>query len=153
LSAILGIDLGARRIGVAVGYPETGQVRPLATVGRGTPRHDADVLARLVREHAATGFVVGLPLDADGSEGPQAAETRAWADDVVARTGLPVAWRDERWTSQDAEMRLGQPPRGRSGGPPSPAARRAYRARVDREAAAAIVQAEVDARRAGGGAR
>ena len=64
-------------------------------------------------------------------------------------SGLHVSWQDERHTSQDAEARIGGPARGRAGGAPSAAAMRAYRARVDREAATAIVQAALDARRVG----
>jgi RNase H-fold protein (predicted Holliday junction resolvase) len=58
----------------------------------------------------------------------------------------PIVWRDERLTSVSAEQRISPRLRGGSGGPPSPAARNARRARVDREAAAEIVQAELDAR-------
>ena len=82
---------------------------------------------------------MGLPLDAAGGVGPQAAVTQAWASAVGPLVGLPIAWRDERHSSQMAEKRIGGAPRGRSGGPPSPAARRAHRARIDREAAAVLV--------------
>jgi len=61
---------------------------------------------------------------------------------------LPVSLRDERLTSHLAEQRLGPMKRGRSGGPPTPAQRETYRARVDREAAAIILQDELDARAA-----
>ena len=88
---------------------------------------------------------VGLPLHADGSEGEQARRTREWAAAVEPIIGLPLRFRDERLTSQAAEARLGRAPRGRSGGPPSATQRRARRARLDREAAALIVQAELDA--------
>jgi RNase H-fold protein (predicted Holliday junction resolvase) len=83
----------------------------------------------------------------DGSEGPQAQSTREWALDVADRCAVPLAWRDERLTTEDAIARAGRPPRGRSGGAPSGSARRSYRARLDRLAAAAIVQAELDARK------
>jgi RNase H-fold protein (predicted Holliday junction resolvase) len=59
---------------------------------------------------------------------------------------VPVTLRDERLSSQSAQDRMGHPPRGRSGGAPSAAARRGWRARIDREAAAAILQRELDAR-------
>jgi hypothetical protein len=59
---------------------------------------------------------------------------------------LPISWRDERYTSERAEISAGRQSRGRAGGPPSPAARNAYRARIDRLAAANIAQAELDAR-------
>ncbi len=76
-----------------------------------------------------------------------AAEARAWAEAAGRALGLPVSLRDERLTSSVAEERIGPMPRGRSGGPPSPAQRERYRARVDREAAAVILQDELDARR------
>ena len=146
MSVLLAVDVGARRIGVAVGDERTGVARPLTTFPRGSAIHDATRLATLAREQGATELVVGLPLNADGTEGSQALETRAWADSVRVELDLEIAWRDERFTSLEAEARLGGMRRGRSGGPPSRDARRAYRARVDRQAAALILQAELDAR-------
>jgi len=146
VSRLLGIDLGERRIGVALGDLRTGSARPLVTLTRRDVETDAATLARLAREHDAVELVVGLPLSLDGSEGPQAERTRAWASGVGPVCGLTVSWQDERHTSQDAEARIGAPARGRAGGAPSPAAMRAYRARVDREAATAIAQAAMDAR-------
>lgn len=141
------MDVGERRIGVAFGDLATGEVRALATIRRLEPLEDARVLRHLADEQGATELVVGLPLRADGSEGTQAALTRDWAAGVASALGLPISWRDERHTSQIAEARIGNDARrGRSGGPPSVAARRAHRARIDREAAATIVQAELDAR-------
>jgi putative Holliday junction resolvase len=148
LSILLAVDVGTRRIGVAVGDELSGVARPLTTFPRGTVTRDVARLATLAREHGATELVVGLPLNADGTEGSQALDTRAWADAIREDLGLDIAWRDERWTSVDAEARLGGVRRGRSGGPPSPQARRSYRARVDRQAAALILQAELDARAA-----
>jgi putative pre-16S rRNA nuclease len=147
VSRLLGIDLGTRRIGVALGDLTTGHARPLVTLSRRDVASDAASIGRLAREHDVAELVVGLPLSLDGSEGRQAASTRGWADAVAPLTGLRVTWQDERHTSQDAEQRLGGPGRGRAGGPPSAAALRAYRARVDREAAAAIAQAALDGRR------
>jgi RNase H-fold protein (predicted Holliday junction resolvase) len=65
---------------------------------------------------------------------------------MAVELGLPVGFRDERLTSHLAEARLGPMKRGRSGGPPSKTQRDAYRARVDREAAAIILQDELDTR-------
>ena len=143
---LLGIDLGERRIGLAVGDPATGTTRPVGILRRGRIEQDAERIVRIAGEHGATELVVGLPLHLDGREGPQAATTRGWADAIRARTGLPVAYRDERFTSEVAEALLGRTRRGSSGGPPSPAARSARRAAVDSRAAAAIVQSELDAR-------
>jgi putative Holliday junction resolvase len=148
VTRILGLDVGEKRIGVAVA-DLVGIATPLATLRRAaTPAADAAAIARLLAEHDATEIVVGLPLEAAGQEGTQARLTRAWADAVQPLLRATLSWRDERLTSHMAERRLGPMKRGRSGGPPSRTQRDAYRARVDREAAAIILQDELDARAA-----
>ena len=143
---VLGIDLGERRIGIALGDVETHSAAPLTMLSRArTTDEDARVLTRLAEEHRASGLVVGLPLNADGSEGPQARLTREWAAAVAKATGLPLRFRNEHLSSVRAEQRIGRPARGKSGGPPSAAQRDAHRARIDREAAALILQDELDA--------
>lgn len=144
MTLLLGVDLGDRRIGLAVADPATGLARPFRTIVRRDTAGDVEVLRTLVQEHDVTGLVVGLPLSADGSEGEQAARTRAWAAAVAPALGLPVTWQDERFTSVAAESRIGGPGRGRAGGPPSRARMRDWRARLDREAASAILQAALD---------
>ncbi len=148
MSRLLVIDVGERRIGLALADTDTGAVKPLATIRRAEAARDAATLTRLAREQGVVELVVGLPLNADGSEGVQARVTREWAASIAPLVGLPLGWRDERLTSEHAEKLAGRPSRGRSGGPPSPAARAAYRARIDRLAAAGIAQAELDARAA-----
>lgn len=147
MSRLLALDVGERRIGIALADTESGSVKPLATIRRADAARDAATVARLAGEQGATELVVGLPLNADGSEGEQARLTREWAASVAAAVALPVTWRDERLTSERAESIAGHQGRGRSGGPPSAKARNAYRARIDRLAAAGIAQAELDARR------
>jgi putative Holliday junction resolvase len=146
VSVLLGIDLGDRRIGVASADTASGFVRPLLTFERGTPLQDAGTIGRICSERRVDALVVGLPLHMDGSESQQSERTRAWVEAVAPLIDVPVTFRDERLSSERAEARMGRAPRGRSGGPPSPAARRAWRARIDREAAAAILQHELDAR-------
>lgn len=146
MTRLLGIDLGERRIGLAIADTDTGVVRPLSTIRRADPERDATTLGRVASEQRVDELVVGLPLNMDSSEGTQAAATREWAALIAVALRLPLAWRDERLTSESAERRVGAARRGRSGGPPSSASRNAQRARVDREAAAAIAQAELDAR-------
>jgi putative Holliday junction resolvase len=149
MSRLLGIDLGERRIGVAVADAD-GMATPLTTLRRNLdPAVDAEALGRLADEQGATEIIVGLPFDASGVEGTQAAITRAWVDAVRPMLNAKVGYRDERLTSHLAEQRLGPMKRGRSGGPPSRTQRDAHRARVDREAAAIILQDELDARAAG----
>jgi putative Holliday junction resolvase len=149
MSRLLGIDLGARRIGLAVADSGIGGARPLATIGRAASIDaDAEAIGRVCREQDVIELVVGLPIDTSGGEGEMAAAARAWATEIGSRLGLPVAMRDERLSSFEAERRMGRMPRGRSGGAPSRSQRNAYRARIDREAAAVILQDELDARHA-----
>jgi putative Holliday junction resolvase len=147
VTRLLGIDLGERRIGLAIADSGIGIARPLATVARAaTIEADAEAIGRVCREQVVGELVVGLPLEASGGEGPMAAGAREWASAIGAALSLPVILRDERLSSFEAERRLGRMPRGRSGGPPTRSQRTAYRARVDREAAAVILQDELDAR-------
>ncbi len=146
MTRLLGVDLGTKRIGLAVGDTGSGSIVPLTTISRADIERDARSIARIRDEQRIDELVVGLPLNMDGSEGAQATETREWALAIAAACGLALGWRDERLTTENAIESVGPPPRGKSGGPPSPKARRSYRARLDRLAAAAIVQAELDAR-------
>jgi putative pre-16S rRNA nuclease len=146
VSRLLAIDVGERRIGLAVADTGRGAVRPLTTIRRADAARDGAVLARVVAEHRIDEIVVGLPLNMDGSEGRQAAVTREWAAAALAIVERPVCWRDERLSSERAEAIAGRLGRGRAGGPPSAAARNKYRARIDQLAAADIAQAELDAR-------
>ena len=142
------MDLGTKRIGLAVGDSSSGSVVPLTTISRADDKRDARTIARIRDEQRIDELVVGLPLNMDGSEGQQAQHTRVWAAAIADECNLPLSWRDERLTTENAIERIGRPARGKSGGPPSTKARRSHRARLDQLAAAAIVQAEIDARRA-----
>ncbi|MCJ7710271.1 MAG: Holliday junction resolvase RuvX [Chloroflexi bacterium] len=145
---LLGVDLGSRRIGLAVADAGIGIARPLATVNRAAALDaDAESIGRVCREQGIVEIVVGLPVEASGVEGEMASGAREWAAGMGDRLGLPVVMRDERLSSFVAEGRLGRMPRGRSGGPPSRTQRNAFRARIDREAASVILQDELDARR------
>lgn len=149
MSASLGIDLGERRIGIALAEDGALSARPLTTLKRGrTLDADLAALRLLIDTHDVNALVVGLPLEAAGQEGTQAALTRSWVDAVAAGLDrdVSITYRDERLSSHVAEQRLGPMRRGRSGGPPTKHQRDAYRARVDREAAAIILQDALDAR-------
>ncbi|MDA8237470.1 MAG: Holliday junction resolvase RuvX [Chloroflexi bacterium] len=150
MTRLLGVDLGTRRVGLAIADEGDLRARPLATVPR-RRSVDADVaaLARVVAANAIDELVVGLPLDMAGTEGAMAVEAREWALAVAQRTGLVVRLRDERLTSHVAEARVGAPGRGRAGGPPGPVRRAAHRARIDRVAAAVILEDELEGRRIG----
>lgn len=147
MTRLLGIDLGERRIGLAIADVDGSAAHPLETLRRGRDLEvDAAALQVIVERETIDGLVVGLPLEASGAEGPQALITRTWATGIGALLGVPMVYRDERLSSHLAETRLGPMKRGRSGGPPSKTQRDAYRARVDREAAAIILQDELDTR-------
>jgi putative holliday junction resolvase len=147
VTRLLGIDLGEKRIGLAVGETEVGIARPLVTIRRASSLdEDAASIARIIRQEQIEELVVGLPLEASGAEGAMSAGARSWAVELATRLQLPIALRDERLTSYLAEQRLGPMKRSRSGGPPGRLQRQAYRERVDREAAAILLQDELDAR-------
>ena len=147
MTRLLGIDLGERRIGLALADDDGAPARPYATLRRAAdPDVDARELRALMAAQGVDELVIGLPLEASGREGPQAERTRAWAAAMAERLEIPIGFRDERLSSYVAETRLGPMKRGRSGGPPSKSQREVYRARVDREAAAIILQDELDAR-------
>jgi putative Holliday junction resolvase len=134
-------------MGLATGDTEGSVARPLSTLRRRRDAAaDAQTLRQIIDAESIDEVIVGLPLEASGAEGPQATHTRAWVAAVEVLLALPVTYRDERLTSHLAEARLGPMKRGRSGGPPSKTQRDAYRARVDREAAAIILQDELDTR-------
>ena len=146
MTRLLGLDVGERRIGVAIADTD-GRAMPLTTLIRSSdPVRDAAAIADLERRHDVTEIIVGLPLEMSGVEGPQARATRAWVDAVRPILASSLGYRDERLSSHLAEQRLGPMKRGRSGGPPTRDQRAAWRARVDREAAAIILQDELDAR-------
>jgi putative Holliday junction resolvase len=104
----MALDYGEARIGVALSDPGGMLAQPLETIERKRPGDPAwlERIAALVREHAVDCIVVGLPLSMDGRAGEQAARARAFGDAVAARTGVRVAYLDERWTSREAERVL-----------------------------------------------
>jgi putative Holliday junction resolvase len=145
---ILGADLGERRIGLAVADRDGGLATALVTIRRSTTAQEAAAITRIAIEQDADALVVGVPLHAAGAAGTQAEITRDWAPALEPLVGLTITLRYERLTSHLAEERVGPMKRGRSGGPPSRTQRDAHRGRVDREAAAIILQDELDARAA-----
>ena len=93
---LLGLDLGTKTIGVAVSDGVRYTATPLETIARSKFTADAARLLQLVDENAAVAFVIGLPLNMDGSEGPRAQSTRAFARNLAQKTLLPILFWDER---------------------------------------------------------
>lgn len=136
----LGIDLGDRRIGLAL-REDSSSPRGLPTMMRlATAAADSERLRTIAAEGRVTELVVGLPLHSDGSVGTQATATLRWASEVASALQLPITFVDERYSSQRAEESLGRAARGSNGGAPGPARREARRAAVDREAARLILE-------------
>ncbi len=93
---LLGLDLGTRTIGVAVSDGLRYSATPLETIRRSKFTQDAQRIVQLIAENAAVGVVLGLPLNMDGSEGPRAQSTRAFARNLAQKTPVPIAFWDER---------------------------------------------------------
>src|SRR5579862_4853454 len=94
---VLALDVGDRRIGIACSYPTGMLATPLGVWRRQHLDQDVHHIARLMAEEVATLVVIGLPVNMDGTEGPQAAKTRAFGDALAAR-GVAVEFWDERLT-------------------------------------------------------
>ena len=105
-TAILAIDYGKVRIGLAIADIETGLPRPLATLERVNRNEDMRRLRDVTREHAVKEIVVGLPLRLDGTRGDMAEEATRFGERVRKQLGLPVEMVDERLTSWEAERLL-----------------------------------------------
>ena len=103
---ILGLDVGSRRIGVAVSDPLGITAQGLETLQRKNKRHDFAYLERVIRDYEVKEIVVGLPLRMSGEEGTQSEKMRAFAEDLRKKFGLPVHLWDERLTSAEANRFL-----------------------------------------------
>ena len=104
--ALIGIDLGDKTIGVAVCDPDRAVATPVETIRRKKFTPDATRLATLAEERKVVGLVIGLPLNMDGSEGPRAQSTRAFARNLDRILPLPVAFWDERLSTAAMERDL-----------------------------------------------
>lgn len=103
----LAIDLGSKRIGVAVSDELGLTAQPLMTLERRrSPREDLRSLARLARRNGVAAIIVGLPLHMSGEESSRAAKSRVFAEELKTMTGLPVYLWDERLTSEEAHQIL-----------------------------------------------
>jgi putative Holliday junction resolvase len=104
--ALIGLDLGTKTIGVATSDPDRRLATGVETVARKTFTADAARLLALARERRAAAFVLGLPINMDGSEGPRAQSVRAFARNLAKLTELPIALWDERLSTAAVEREL-----------------------------------------------
>jgi putative holliday junction resolvase len=104
--ALIGLDLGTKTIGVATSDPDRRLATGVETVPRTRFSADASRLMALAVERKAVAFVLGLPLNMDGSEGPRAQSTRAFARNLARLTELPIALWDERLSTAAVEREL-----------------------------------------------
>ena len=131
---IVGLDVGERRIGVAVADERARVALPVAVVERRELPAALDAIARLVQEQKAEAVVIGLPISLNGSLGPQAQAVKAFGRELAARLALPIEYWDERLSTVEAQRRLA------SAGHRGPKAK----ARRDAAAAAIILQGYLD---------
>jgi putative holliday junction resolvase len=132
--ALIGLDLGTKTIGVATSDPDRRLATAVETIARKNFSADAARLLALAAERQAAAFVLGLPINMDGSEGPRAQSTRAFARNLARLTELPIALWDERLSTAAVEREL-----------IAANVTRARRARViDQHAAAFILQGALD---------
>ena len=132
--ALIGLDLGTKTIGVATSDPDRRLATGVETIGRKTFTQNAARLFELAAERKAVGFVLGLPINMDGSEGPRAQSTRAFARNLARKTELPIALWDERLSTAAVERDLIA----------ADASRGKRAAVIDQHAAAFILQGALD---------
>jgi putative Holliday junction resolvase len=132
--ALIGLDLGTKTIGVAASDPDRRLAAPVETVSRKRFTLDAERLLALARERRAVGFVLGLPINMDGTEGPRAQATRAFARNLANLTELPIALWDERLSTAAVERALIE----------ADVSRKKRKAVIDQHAAAYILQGALD---------
>ena len=132
--ALIGLDLGTKTIGVAASDPDRRLATPVETILRKRFSLDVAHLFRLAGERRAVGFVLGLPINMDGSEGPRAQATRAFARNLTKLTALPIALWDERLSTAAVERALIE----------ADASRRKRKAVIAQHAAAYILQGALD---------
>jgi len=103
---LIGLDLGTKTIGVAASDPDRKLATGVETVQRKKFSTNARRVLDLAAERSAVGFVLGLPVNMDGSEGPRAQSTRAFARNLAKLTELPIALWDERLSTAAVEREL-----------------------------------------------
>jgi putative holliday junction resolvase len=138
---LIGLDLGTKTIGLALSDVSRIIASPLETIKRVKFTPDVARLLEIAATHAVAGFVLGLPVNLDGSEGPRAQATRAFSRNLNKLTPLPILLWDERLSSAAAERTLLE----------ADTSRRRRAEVIDKMAAAIILQGALDRMRHGSG--
>ncbi|MSP83705.1 MAG: Holliday junction resolvase RuvX [Alphaproteobacteria bacterium] len=103
---LLGLDVGSKTIGLAVSDVTRMVATPLTTIRRKRFRDDAAELARVAADRAVAGFIVGLPVNMNGSEGPRCQSVRQFAANLADAIDLPIAFWDERLSTAAVERMM-----------------------------------------------
>lgn len=138
-SRLMGFDLGSKTIGIAVSDRTLAVASPVETIKRTRFAKDAERIEALIAEHGVGGLVVGLPVNMDGSEGPRCQSARAFANNLLKRRDMPLAFWDERLSTAAVERMMTDE---------ADLSRRRRGELVDKLAAAWILQGLLDALRA-----
>jgi putative Holliday junction resolvase len=131
---LLGLDVGTKTVGMALSDVTRSIATPYHTVRRTKFTEDAQVIAAAIKEHDVGAVVIGLPINLDGSEGPRAQSTRAFARNLAARIEVPILFWDERLSTAAVERHLIE----------ADASRKRRAQVIDRMAAAYILQGALD---------
>ena len=131
---LLGLDIGTKTIGLALSDVSRSIATPYDTIRRTKFTEDAQVIRDIVRQQAVGALVIGLPINLDGSEGPRAQSTRAFARNLGPIVKLPILFWDERLSTAAVERHLIE----------ADASRKRRAEVVDRMAAAYILQGALD---------
>jgi putative Holliday junction resolvase len=103
---LIGLDFGTKTIGVAISDAALRVAAPVTTIKRRKFSRDAEELLKIVESRGVGGFVVGLPLNMDGTEGPRCQSTRDLVDELLLRRDLPTIFHDERMSTQAVERAM-----------------------------------------------
>jgi putative Holliday junction resolvase len=131
---LLGLDVGSKTIGMALSDVTRSIATPYHTVRRTRFTEDVKAIEAAIEEHDIGGIVIGLPLNLDGSEGPRAQSTRAFARNLAGHTAVPIVFWDERLSTAAVERHLIE----------ADASRKRRAEVIDRMAAAYILQGALD---------
>ena len=131
---LLGLDVGTKTIGLALSDVTRSIATPYHTVRRTKFTQDAKAIAATIEEHDVGALVIGFPINLDGSEGPRAQSTRAFARNLAALVEVPLTFWDERLSTQAVERHLIE----------ADTTRKRRAAVIDRMAAAYILQGALD---------